>query len=41
MISEAPHDLLPEVRCRVALLRAEFGLVTPDIDWEHLIPTRR
>jgi pimeloyl-ACP methyl ester carboxylesterase len=27
----AAHELLPEVRCRVALLRAEFGLVTPDI----------
>lgn len=25
------HELLAEVRCRVALVRAEFGLVTPDI----------
>ena len=27
----AAHEVLPEVRCRVALFRAEFGLVTPDI----------
>ena len=27
----AIHEILPEVRCRVALFRAEFGLVTPDI----------
>ncbi len=27
----ASHEVLPEVRCRVALFRAEFGLVTPDI----------
>ena len=27
----AGHEVLPEVRCRVALFRAEFGLVTPDI----------
>ncbi len=27
----AAHELLAQVRCRVALLRAEFGLVTPDI----------
>ena len=27
----AAHEILPEVRCRVALFRAEFGLVTPDI----------
>jgi pimeloyl-ACP methyl ester carboxylesterase len=27
----AIHEVLPEVRCRVALFRAEFGLVTPDI----------
>jgi pimeloyl-ACP methyl ester carboxylesterase len=27
----ASHEILPEVRCRVALFRAEFGLVTPDI----------
>jgi len=27
----AAHELLPLVRCRVALIRAEFGLVTPDI----------
>ena len=25
------HEILPQVRCRVALFRAEFGLVTPDI----------
>ncbi len=27
----ASHEILPQVRCRVALFRAEFGLVTPDI----------
>jgi pimeloyl-ACP methyl ester carboxylesterase len=27
----AIHEILPEVRCRVALFRAQFGLVTPDI----------
>ncbi len=27
----AAHEVLPEVKCRVALFRAEFGLVTPDI----------
>jgi pimeloyl-ACP methyl ester carboxylesterase len=27
----ASHEVLPEVRCRVAVFRAEFGLVTPDI----------
>ena len=27
----AAHELLPDVRCRIALFRAEFGLVTPDI----------
>ena len=27
----ASHEILPEVSCRFALLRAEFGLVTPDI----------
>ena len=27
----AIHEVLPEVRCRVALFRAEFGLVTADI----------
>ncbi len=27
----AIHEILSEVRCRVALFRAEFGLVTPDI----------
>ena len=27
----AIHEILPEVGCRVALFRAEFGLVTPDI----------
>jgi pimeloyl-ACP methyl ester carboxylesterase len=27
----APHELLASVRCRVALFRAEHGLVTPDI----------
>lgn len=27
----AAHEILPEVGCRVALFRAEFGLVTPDI----------
>jgi pimeloyl-ACP methyl ester carboxylesterase len=27
----ASHEILPEVRCRVALFRAEHGLVTPDI----------
>jgi pimeloyl-ACP methyl ester carboxylesterase len=27
----AAHEILPKVACRVALLRAEFGLVTPDI----------
>ena len=27
----AIHEILPTVRCRVALFRAEFGLVTPDI----------
>jgi pimeloyl-ACP methyl ester carboxylesterase len=27
----AAHEVLPEVRCRVALFRAEFGLVTEDI----------
>ena len=27
----AAHEILPEVKCRVALFRAEFGLVTPDI----------
>ncbi len=27
----AAHEVLPEVRCRFALFRAEFGLVTPDI----------
>jgi pimeloyl-ACP methyl ester carboxylesterase len=27
----AIHEVLPEVRCRVALFRAEFGLLTPDI----------
>ncbi len=27
----AAHEILPKVRCRVALFRAEHGLVTPDI----------
>jgi pimeloyl-ACP methyl ester carboxylesterase len=27
----ASHELLPRVRCRVALFRSENGLVTPDI----------
>jgi pimeloyl-ACP methyl ester carboxylesterase len=27
----AAHEVLPRVRCRVALFRAEFGLLTPDI----------
>jgi pimeloyl-ACP methyl ester carboxylesterase len=27
----AAHEVLPRVRCRVALFRAEHGLVTPDI----------
>ena len=27
----AAHEILPKVRCRVALFRAQFGLVTPDI----------
>ncbi len=27
----AAHEILPTVGCRLALLRAEFGLVTPDI----------
>jgi pimeloyl-ACP methyl ester carboxylesterase len=27
----AAHEILPEVRCRIALFRAEHGLVTPDI----------
>jgi pimeloyl-ACP methyl ester carboxylesterase len=27
----AAHEILPRVRCRVALFRAQFGLVTPDI----------
>ncbi len=27
----ASHEILPEVKCRIALFRAEFGLVTPDI----------
>jgi pimeloyl-ACP methyl ester carboxylesterase len=27
----ATHEVLPNVRCRVALFRAEHGLVTPDI----------
>jgi pimeloyl-ACP methyl ester carboxylesterase len=27
----AAHEILPSVRCRVALLRAQYGLVTPDI----------
>lgn len=27
----AAHEILPRVRCRVALLRAQYGLVTPDI----------
>lgn len=27
----AIHEILPTVRCRVALFRAEYGLVTPDI----------
>jgi pimeloyl-ACP methyl ester carboxylesterase len=27
----AIHEILPTVRCRVALFRAEFGLVTPDV----------
>jgi pimeloyl-ACP methyl ester carboxylesterase len=27
----AIHEILPRVRCRVALFRAEYGLVTPDI----------
>jgi len=27
----AAHEILPRVRCRVALFRAEHGLVTPDI----------
>ena len=26
-----PENLLTDIRCRVALFRAEFGLVTPDI----------
>jgi pimeloyl-ACP methyl ester carboxylesterase len=25
------HEILPEVRCRIALFRAQFGMVTPDI----------
>ncbi len=25
------HEILPEVRCRIALFRGEYGLVTPDI----------
>ncbi|MGH0033488.1 MAG: alpha/beta fold hydrolase [Myxococcota bacterium] len=31
MTPRALHEILPEVRCRVALFRAEHGLVTPDI----------
>jgi pimeloyl-ACP methyl ester carboxylesterase len=27
----ATHEILPDVRCRLALFRAEHGLVTPDI----------
>ena len=27
----AAHEILPKVRCRVALYRAQFGMVTPDI----------
>ncbi len=27
----AAHEILPQVKCRIALFRAEFGLVTPDI----------
>ena len=27
----AAHEILPKVGCRLALFRAEFGLVTPDI----------
>jgi pimeloyl-ACP methyl ester carboxylesterase len=27
----ASHELLPEVKCRIALFRSEHGLVTPDI----------
>jgi pimeloyl-ACP methyl ester carboxylesterase len=27
----AIHEILPGVKCRVALFRAEYGLVTPDI----------
>ncbi len=27
----ASHEILPKVRCRLALLRAQFGMVTPDI----------
>jgi pimeloyl-ACP methyl ester carboxylesterase len=27
----ASHEVLPKVRCRVALFRAQYGLVTPDI----------
>ena len=27
----ASHELLPQVKCRVALFRSEHGLVTPDI----------
>ncbi len=27
----AAHEILPKVRCRLALFRAEYGLVTPDI----------
>lgn len=33
-----PTDYLSQVRCRVALLRAEHGLVTPDIG-EHMYDT--
>ena len=27
----AAHEILPKVRCRLALFRAQFGMVTPDI----------
>ena len=27
----ASHEILPKVRCRLALFRAQFGMVTPDI----------
>ncbi len=30
LIPRSPHEILPQVRCRVALFRAEYGLVDPE-----------